>query len=331
MAILNLLELQPTTISRDLSNKYLLLYGRPKCGKTSFAAQCPNNLILCFEKGVNFLPGIYAADMEKWSDFKALLRQLSKTEVKGKFKTVTIDTVSLAWSLCERYICDNNGVNAISDIPWGKGYALLKDEFSSALRKISMMGYGIILITHAKIRLEKIDDEHSVEVVSPNIPERAQDVINALVDIIGYIDYKPEEGGTAKRDLITRETPTIVAGSRLKYLPPRIPFGYHELVNAIGEAIEKQGEVDGAKITDEIITQKVIKERPYSEAIAEARELWFKLVGNGEGEPSEQNMRNREEIAEKIVEIFGQPMKLSEVPESALPSLEILIEEMRNM
>ena len=50
MAIMNLLDLQPTTISRDLRNKYLLIYGTPKCGKTSFAAECPKNLIFCFEK-----------------------------------------------------------------------------------------------------------------------------------------------------------------------------------------------------------------------------------------------------------------------------------------
>lgn len=32
MAILNLLDLQPTTISRDLRDKYILLYGPAKCG-----------------------------------------------------------------------------------------------------------------------------------------------------------------------------------------------------------------------------------------------------------------------------------------------------------
>lgn len=119
MAILNLLDLQPTTISRDLKDKYILLYGVPKCGKTSFAAQCPKNLIFCFEKGVNFLSGVYAADINKWSDFKALLKQLSKPEVKEKFDTITIDTISIAWQLCEQYICTTNGVSTISEIPWG--------------------------------------------------------------------------------------------------------------------------------------------------------------------------------------------------------------------
>ena len=159
MAIMNLMDLKPTTISRDLKDKYLLLYGPAKCGKTSFAAQAPNNLIFSFEKGTNFISGVYAIEVEKWTFFKSYLKQLNKQEVKDKFKTVTIDTLSIAWSLCEDYICSTQGVDTISDIPWGRGYALLRDEFSDALRQISMMGYGIILITHAKVKSEKIDDD----------------------------------------------------------------------------------------------------------------------------------------------------------------------------
>ena len=43
--MIDLLNLQPTVISRDLRSKYILIYGQPKVGKTSFAAQLPNNLI----------------------------------------------------------------------------------------------------------------------------------------------------------------------------------------------------------------------------------------------------------------------------------------------
>ena len=320
MAILNLLDLQPTTISRDLRNKYVLLYGKPKVGKTSFAAQCPNNLIFSFEKGVNFLPGVYAADVPKWTDFKALLKQLDKEEVKQKFHTVTIDTVSIAWNLCEQYICSQNNVRAIGDIAWGRGYALLKDEFSNALRQISMMGYGIILITHAKIAVKKTDDDDTVECISPNIPERAQDIVNALVDIIGYIDAQFEDDGvTSRRTLVTRGTSTIVAGSRLKYLEPRIPFGYTELVNSIGVAIEKQARLDNAVVTDNDTAQAVIAKRPFEETVAEAREIWTRLV----------EQEKTDLVAPKIEELFGQQVRLSEIPESQQDIFELLIEEMR--
>lgn len=295
------------------SNKFYLL-------KTSFQAQIPNNLIFCFEKGVNFLPGVFAVDVPKWVEFKALLKQLEKDEIKQKFNTVTIDTVSLAYDLCTQYICSQNNVKTLGDIAYGKGYALVKDEFTNALRQISMLGYGIVLITHAKVKNVKIDDDTTVEIASPNIPDRAQDVVNALVDIIGYIDVS-YENGTAVRTLITRGTPNIVAGSRLKYLASRIPFGYDELINAIGEAIEKQAKIDGAKVVDKGTMQKVIEKRPFEETLAEAKELWTKLVNEGKAEV----------VMAEVESLFGESMKLSEIPESKQDVFEVLIEDMRSM
>lgn len=323
MAIMNLLDLQPTTISRDLRNKYLLIYGQPKTGKTSFAAECPKNLIFCFEKGVNFLPGVYAVDVPKWPAFKALLKQLAKPEVREKFDTVTIDTLSIAWGLCEQYICSQKGVETIGAIPWGQGYALLKDEFADALRQISMLGYGMILITHAKTRIEKIDEDNSRLIVSPNIPDRAQDIVNALVDIIGYIKVEQLPNGESRRTLITRETPTVVAGSRLKYLEAEIPFGYTELTEAIGRAIEKQGTNDGAMITDKTQVQEVIQTRPFEETVAEAKQLWNSLVN--------KDTENATKIMEKVKVIFGYEMKLSEIPADKQDLFELLIEDMKEL
>lgn len=331
MPILDLMNLEKTKISRDLRDKYILLYGQPKCGKTTFAAQCPNNLIFCFEKGLNFIDGVYGVDISKWSDFKALLKQLDKPEVKEKYHTVTIDTISIAWDLCAKYICDSNGVKTISDIAWGKGYALLKDEFANALRQISMMGYGIILIAHSKTRLEKIDDDHSQEIVAPNIPDRAQDVVNALVDIIGYIDVKFKEGGSgseAVRTLITRQSPTVMAGSRLKYLAPQIPFGYDTLVEAIDEAISKQG-AEGATIVDKQEKTEVIANRPFADAMEEARTLWDKLITNETNE--DVKMANFAKVNDIIEEVCKKPIRISDLTEDQTDLLEIIIDQMKSL
>lgn len=323
MAIIDLSALEPTTISRDLKDKYILLYGLPKTGKTSFAAQIPNNLILCFEKGVNFINGVYAVDIPKWSDFKAMMRQLGKEEVKNKYTTITLDTISIAWSLCEQYVCDANDVKTVADIPWGRGYQLVAQEFSNALREISMLGYGMILITHAKVRIEKVDEDNSIEIVSPNIPERAQVVVNSLVDILGYIKVTYIDEMTSKRELILRGTASVIAGSRLKYLPPKIPFGYQELVDSIANALEMQQKLDGATITDKSNLKGVVIKRPFAETLAEAKEIWSEYVGEDVGKA--------ENIMIKVEQIFGQKMKLSEIPESKQDLFEILIEEMRSL
>ena len=149
MAI-DILNLEPTVLSRDLKGKYICIYGPEKCGKTTFAAQMDKNLILSFEIGTNFLSGVRAQPIEKWVEFKQVLRQLEQPEAKEMYDTITIDTVGEAYSLCEKYICLQNGVQKIGEIPYGAGYTALKSEFESCLRKITMLGYGIICICHSQ-------------------------------------------------------------------------------------------------------------------------------------------------------------------------------------
>ena len=72
MAI-DILTIEPTVISRDLKGKYLLIYGKPKVGKTTLASKFPKNLLIAFEKGYNAIDGVKAVDISTWADFKLVL------------------------------------------------------------------------------------------------------------------------------------------------------------------------------------------------------------------------------------------------------------------
>jgi predicted ATPase len=95
MAI-SLKELVPTKISRDLRGKFILVYGSPKTGKTTLLSQLPNSLILAFEPGTNALNNAYVQPINKWTDFKTVLRQLRDEEVQQKFHFIGIDTADIA-------------------------------------------------------------------------------------------------------------------------------------------------------------------------------------------------------------------------------------------
>ena len=323
MAI-DLLNLQPSVISRDLKGKFVCIYSIPKAGKTSLACQFPKNLLFGFEHGWNAISGAMAVDITKWSDFKLYLRQLEKAELKEKYNTITIDTVGLAWEMCEQYVCTQNGVQKIADIPWGGGYTACKKEFESCLRKITQLGYGLVIIAHSEKRVEKRSDDSEVEILGPAIPKRAYDIVNQLVDIIGYIDVTWDEDGNRERWLYTRKTPTIMAGSRFKYLSPKIKFGYQELVDAIADAIEKSEKYDGAVVVDsEVVSVTEAEPLHYDEVRAEAQQLWVKLI--------EQNEENAARILKKVEMIFGRQMKLSEITEDQVDLYNLVVLEMREM
>ena len=286
------------------------------------ASRFPKNLLIAFEKGYNAIDGIKAVDINKWSEFRQVLRQLEKPEAQAMYDTITIDTTTIAYEMCEQFVCSQNGVQSIRDIPWGQGWTLAKKEFETCLRKITMLGYGLVLISHIETRKEKTADDSEIEILAPSMPKRCYEVVNQIVDIIGYIATEWDEAGNSHRWLYTRQTPTVMAGSRFPYLAPKIKLGYDELVASINEAIDKQRDLDGAKVVDKL-EKKVEEELNFEEIREEAQQIWAKLVN---ADPA-----NAERVLKKVEMIFGRKLKLSEITEDQKEPFFLVLLEMRDM
>lgn len=224
--------------------------------------------------------------------------------------------------MCEKYICQQNAVQSISDIPWGGGYAATKKEFENCLRQITMLGYGLVLISHIETRKEKTADDNEIEILAPSMPKRCYEVVNQIVDIIGYIATEWDDAGNSQRYLYTRQTPTVMAGSRFPYLAAKIKLGYDELVAAINEAIDKQRELDGATVVDKVET-KEREELDFDKIREEASVLWGNLVS--------EDAANAERILKKVEMIFGRKIKLSEITEDQKELFYLVLLDMRDM
>lgn len=323
MASVDILNLKPTTISRDLRGKFLLLYGKEKSGKTSTAALFPKALLCAFEKGYQALPNIHAQDIDTWGTFKTVLRQLKSDEAKAMYDTIIIDTAAVAADLCEKFICQREGITQLGDIPYGGGYAKFGKEFSDTFRELSLLGYGIVFLTHHETvtRKHPVTGE-DIEYTRPSLNKRAMNTVNRLVDIIGYLHVSWDENDQAVRTLVTRETPYVFAGSRFKFLKSSFPFGYNELVKELYNAIDMEGKL-GATIVDTPDEKGKIL-RPFEEAMAEAGAVWNQLREEDEA----GNIGPMSSITEQI---FGRPTKLSTVTEDQQDLLELAISELKKL
>lgn len=280
---------------------------------------CPKPLVLAFEMGTNAKANTYVQPIETWSDFKKVLKQLDNPQIKEKFQTIGVDTVSIAYSLCEQFICAQAGVQKIGDIPYGGGYNALSKEFEASLRRITMMGYGLTMTCHLKIVQ---DEEGRILGAKPDLNDRALKIVNGLVDIIGVITQEWNANGESERYIITHATKDINAGSRFKYLPERIPFSYVALERAVGEAIEREAAENNGTVVDhyEYNTSEKLN---FADVRAEAQKLWTSLV--------EANEENADIILKKIEIAMGRSMRLSEFTEDQVVLLQDIVEEMRKM
>ena len=330
MADIDIFSLEPSKISRDLKGKFLLIYGQPKTGKSTFGSQLPRALFMNFEQGTNALAGIKSQPILRWTDAKKVLTQLRKPQAKEIYDTIVVDTASIAWQLCEKYICQRENVDSIRDVPWGQGWNMLKQEFSEFWREITLLGFGILFIAHSKDKPTEMRDEdgEAITAVCPDLPNQCYTIINSIVDIIGYLQVQMNPDGTSERYLYTRSTPTVFAGSRYQYLKPKIPFGYQELVDAIGDAIDMAVEKDGAEVTDHTEIAQ-IKDRPFPEVMAEAKEVWIKYLDAGGEENKDQHLAIMKDIIKRV---FGsEDFKLSQAVPSQSSLVEYFIDEVKQL
>lgn len=207
-----------------------------------------------------------------------------------------------------------------------KGYAICKREFSDTFREMAQLGYGICFVSHSAEKQFKNEKGEEYTRIVPALPTRPYDVVNKMVDIIGYIrNIKNYDTGESKTFLFFRGDDRFLAGSRFKYIKPRVEFSYENLANAIYDAIDKQAEEDGTISTEEYNSfyKPETESRSFEEVMNEARELWGKLTDGNE--------ENAIKILNIVEKIFGKRMKISEATEPQKDLLELVINEMRDM
>jgi hypothetical protein len=313
---LNLLDIQPTTVSKDLSSYIIYLYGDAKVGKTTFCRDA-GALILATEKGYAALSGAFVMDINKWSDIKAVVRELKKPEIKEKFKVIAVDIVDVAAKLCEKYVCNNNGVDALGKIPYGGGWSQFKDEFSNTFREISMLGYSIIFISHVK---EINDSDGNLIKIKQAPTTTTNEIIRKMCDIITYAYLDPETG---ERKLVTRSNDGVVdAGSRFPYLEPVIDFSYKSLQDAIVKAIDKQAEVEGY-VTEERHEVEEAPKLDYQTLMNDFQDVVTQLLS--------EDANNSVKITEVVERTLGTGKKFTECSSRQVEAMSIIIDDLKEL
>ena len=335
---INLLDITPHQVSRDLRGYSVFFYGDPKSGKTTIATKFPRHLLLAFEKGYNAIPGAMAQPINTWGEFRKVLRQLKDEKVKEKFETIIIDTADIAYDYCEKYICANAkrgdggvGVDSIADIPFGKGYGFVSKEFDDCLRSIVQMGYGLVLISHAADKTFKDEAGNEYNQIVPTLDKRARNIVSRLCDIIGYSRAVMENDKLVTK-LFIRGTPRYMAGSRFKYTPDYIDFTYNDLVKAIGDAIDKQMQEDGAEFfTDERtnVYAEVTQELDFDELVATSNNIVNSIIENNDEEKFQNYWQPR--IIQITEKYLGKGQKVNQCSREQTEALDLIVTDLKEL
>ena len=298
-------------------------------GKTTNSTKFPKPLLLAFEKGYNALAGVMAAPINKWTEFLKVLKQLRSQEAKDIYETIIIDTADIAYDLCEKYVCDVNGVEKIGEIPFGAGYGMVEREFDKCLREILALDYGLVIISHAEDKSMKTETGEEYLKIVPTLNKRARKVCTRMCDIIGYSRIVSTKEGGEKTILFMRGTARYEAGSRFKYTPDHIEFSYKNLVDAIHNAIDKQAQEDGGSVSDErtnLYAEE--KQLDFGEVKAEFNFLTKKIMEAAETD--EEKTEYKDKITEIIEKHLGKGRKIAECTRDQVDIIDIVNDDLKD-
>ena len=326
MGSIDIFSVAPHQVSRDMRGYSVFMYGGWKTGKTTTAVKFPKHFLLAFEKGYSAIPGAMALPLNSWSEFRQTLRQLKTEEAKEKFETIIVDTADIAYDYCMKYVCANNGV---------------EKEFDDCLRQIVQLGYGLVVISHETDKTFKNENGTEFNKIVPTLDKRANNVLARMCDIIGYTRSVPDGGTDGKEKIVMfmRGTSRFEAGSRFKYTPDYIDLSYDNLVKAIGDAIDKQMEEDGA----ELFTQE--RETAYFDTTSnldfdELMKEFVDIIANipGSSDPAgetEDGKKFKEywqpRISQIIEKFLGKGKKIKDASRDQVEAIDLIVTELKDL
>lgn len=283
------------------------------------------------EKGYGMIPNAMGFPINSWREAleakKELLKDAKAVEkgekAEKEFLTVVVDTIDLAYDMCERYILDKEGVEYLDETEKMRGYRAVSREYDKFFQDIVKAGYTLICISHATSKQVKENGEKYDKTI-PTVPDRGFLVVSRLVDVCAYAHYETDDAGNIVPMLTMRGNKYLEAGSRNKYMSEKIPFNYQSLLADMTQAIDKLEAQDGATVTNEtsnLFKDKIAEEDkiPFENLVNEVKKYALALV----------HAEKRSEYDKIVAEYLGKGRNVKDCDESQYDMILLIIQDLK--
>jgi hypothetical protein len=198
--------------------KRMVIYSKPKTGKSTSFAGLDNNLILDLENGTDYIDAL-KVKINSLQDLKEAGKAIK--DAGYPYKYITVDTVTaledmiqpLAISLYQKTPMGKNFTgDSVTTLPNGAGYLYIRQSFFQVLDFIDTLAPHIILSGHIK---DKVVDDKGEMVMSANIDltGKIKSLICSQADAIGYMYRKGN-----KSILSFKTNEEVTCGARPEHL-----------------------------------------------------------------------------------------------------------------
>lgn len=198
-----MIALPTEKVKAKVSNpRFLIIFGKPKSGKTTIVSELENNLIIDLEGGSQFLDAlsVQARNVADLGEIAAAIRQKNK-ECNGFFyKHITIDnatrleemTLSYALTLYNQTPMGKSYRGDVRMLPNGAGWFYIRQAVRKVIDMFRELCEEFILVGHTKDKLVNKEGEELSE-MQLDLAGRLSDIICGEADAIGYVYRKKNQ------------------------------------------------------------------------------------------------------------------------------------------
>ena len=176
--------------------KNFFIWGSPMTGKSYFSSFFPNPLILNTDGNSkqgsapsiqlrnirNEAGGLKQSVIKQLDDIVIALQvENPKRPENQQFKTIVVDVIDDVCVQIEQAICLDAGVQALSDIPYGKGYAMFNTALQQFVMDLKALPLNVIYISR---ELAITDDNTGVTTYEPSLKTKYYNIVNGNCDVV---------------------------------------------------------------------------------------------------------------------------------------------------
>lgn len=183
--------------------RFLIIFGKPKAGKTTLASKLDNNLIIDLEGGSEFLEAlaVQARSVKDLGDIANAIREEIKSTGKKPYKYITLDNASRLEEICLSYAATlyrqtpmgkNYSGNDVRTLPNGSGYMYLQQAVRKVIDMFRDLCDNFILIGHLKDKMINKEGEELSE-MSLDLVGKLANIVCGEADAVGYVYRKKNE------------------------------------------------------------------------------------------------------------------------------------------
>lgn len=249
----------------------LVLYGTPKTGKTTWAAESESPVFMDIEEGSAELDVARLPRPESFQEALQIIRAL--IDGNHSYKTLVIDSLDHLETLCNSETAKENGVTSVGEIGFGKGYAQSLAKWQKLYELLSELQRKMNIIGIAHSSLKKIDDptkasaydKHDLKLrdaIGSLSKEKADAILFAVFEVHVVKDRsgKGKASGDGSRVLYTQGRPAHEGGNRFN-LPYMLPLCFEDFLKAMNEPDSPEKLIERIKEECESVTDESLKEK----------------------------------------------------------------------